>query len=149
MNQKARKKDKKILSYKQQDFINEYCSNGFNGSAAYKKAYPDCKSGHEAAASRLLRNVKIKEAITAKLKDRAKKVDVTIDYVLQKILNGLELAEKRGDLPAIARFTDQLGRYLAMFTDNIRQSGKELTINVSSKGQETGKEQDKPRLAAG
>ena len=137
------------LSHKRQAFVDEYCMNGFNASQAYKKAYPGCKGGWNKLSTRLMANEGVRAAITAKLKEKAAKVDVTIDFVLKKILSGLELAEKRGDLPAIARFTDQLGRYLAMFTDRVQQSGDGLTINVSNKAQPLAPAKGKPRLATG
>jgi len=45
----------------------------------------------------------------------------------------LELAEQKRDLASIARFTDQLGRYKAMFTDKVKSEGPDLVINVQDR----------------
>lgn len=50
-------------------FINEYLSNGGNGTKAYSKTYPDVKDENVAgtAAARLLRNVRIRSEINSRL----------------------------------------------------------------------------------
>ena len=52
------------MNEKRQIFINTYLTNGYNATQAYKKAYPECKAGHQQAGSRLLSNVVIQKAIT-------------------------------------------------------------------------------------
>jgi phage terminase small subunit len=51
------------INDKQRAFINEYMINGHNATKAYKKAYPDCKSGHKQNGSRLLTNDDILKTI--------------------------------------------------------------------------------------
>jgi hypothetical protein len=53
------------LSDKRQAFVEEYCRNGFNASAAYKVAYPGCNSGWDAHAARLIGKDSVKDAIAA------------------------------------------------------------------------------------
>jgi len=59
----AEKMTDKPLSDKRKHFVREYCTNGHNGSEAYRIAYPGCKGGWNALASRLLANDSIKQAI--------------------------------------------------------------------------------------
>ena len=135
-NTKNKLKTDKPLSDRHQAFVNEYCSNGMNATQAYKKIYPKVKGGWDKLAGRLMGKDGIREAIKAKLEDKAEKLDITTEYVLKKIIYGLNLAIERGDLASIARFTDQLSKYKGMFTTNIHQTGDGLTINVADKGQE-------------
>ncbi len=60
----ARKNPNKLTD-QQQKFVDEYLTDPEqNATAAYRKAYPKCsEKAAEAAASRLLRNVKVATAI--------------------------------------------------------------------------------------
>jgi len=57
------------MNENRQIFVNTYLTNGYNATQAYKTAYPNCKSGHKQAGSRLLTSVDIKEAIDEAKKD--------------------------------------------------------------------------------
>ena len=61
--------EKLYLKPQWKKFISEYISNGFKGGEAYMKVYPGVKNkaSAEAAASRLLRNVKVQEEIDRRL----------------------------------------------------------------------------------
>lgn len=74
------------LTEKQKIFANEYLVD-LNATRAYKKAYPSTKKEQtiNAAASRLLRNVKVKEYIDKKIKDREKRTEITQDKVLNEL----------------------------------------------------------------
>jgi phage terminase small subunit len=74
------------LTPKQDRFVQEYLADP-NGAAAYRRAYPSCKSDRaaEAAASRLLRNVKVAAAIAAGQAARAERTQVTADRVVQEL----------------------------------------------------------------
>ncbi|MBU3208700.1 terminase small subunit [Clostridium algidicarnis] len=74
------------LTPKQKIFVDEYLVD-LNATRAYKVAYPNCKKEETAAqaGSRLLRNVKVKEHIDKRMKDREKRTEVTQDKVLQEL----------------------------------------------------------------
>lgn len=57
------------MNENRQIFVNTYLTNDYNATEAYKTAYPNCKSGHQQAGSRMLLNVVIKEAISKAKKD--------------------------------------------------------------------------------
>lgn len=87
------------LTDKQIIFANEYLID-LNATRAYKAAYPGIKKEEtiNAAASRLLRNVKVKEYIDKRIKDREIRTEITQDKVLQELAmiafsNGTDFAK--------------------------------------------------------
>lgn len=75
------------LTEKQKVFVSEYLKD-FNGSRAYKVAYPDCKTDATARvnASKLLTNTNISEAIREKADKQLEKVDVDVSYIIKNIV---------------------------------------------------------------
>lgn len=74
------------LTPKQKIFCDEYLVD-LNATRAYKVAYPSCKKEEtiNAAASRMLRNVKVKDYIDKRMKDREKRTEITQDKVLNEL----------------------------------------------------------------
>lgn len=78
-----RKHDQTALTLKQQRFAAEYCVD-LNATAAYKRAgYNARGNSAEAAASRLLSNVKVQQAIQEKEKIVARQLEVSTENVLR------------------------------------------------------------------
>ena len=121
----------KPLTGKQRAFVEHYCTDSkFNATmAAMAAGYATGANNLAVRGNELLRNIKIQKAIEAY--NRAKTGDITVQFVLDSILQGLSLAQKQGNLAAMARFTEQLGKYKAMFTENVNQTGPGVTINVA------------------
>lgn len=72
------------LSLKKRAFINEYFLCNFNGTEAYKRAYGVTDDNAAAAsASRLLRDVKIKQEIETRFAERAMSANEVIDRLSQ------------------------------------------------------------------
>lgn len=72
------------LTLKQQRFANEYCVD-LNATAAYRRAgYNAQGNSAEAAASRLLSNVKVRQAIHEKEKMVANRLEVNTENVLRE-----------------------------------------------------------------
>jgi len=87
------------LTPKQKIFVNEYLVD-LNATRAYKAAYPNCKKEEtiNAAASRMLRNVKVRDFIDERMKEREKRTEITQDKVLNEIAkiafaNGTDFAK--------------------------------------------------------
>ena len=87
------------LTEKQKRFCDEYIID-FNATRAYKLAYPSVKKDETAmaAGSRLLRNVKVKEYIDKRIKDREKRTEITQDNVIKELAaiafaNGTDFAK--------------------------------------------------------
>lgn len=74
------------LTPKQKIFCDEYLVD-LNATRAYKAAYKNIKKDEtaNAAASRMLRNVKVKEYIEKRMKDREKRTEITQDFVLKEL----------------------------------------------------------------
>lgn len=74
------------LTPKQKIFCDEYLVD-LNATRAYKAAYKNIKKDEtaNAAASRMLRNVKVKDYIDKRIKDREKRTEITQDMVIQEL----------------------------------------------------------------
>lgn len=73
------------LTDRQRRFVEEFLADG-NATAAYKRAgYKAGGNSAESAASRLLRNVQVAEAIAAAQKERSQRTLVTADDVLREL----------------------------------------------------------------
>ena len=73
----------KQLTPKQSRFVDEYLID-LNATQAAIRAGYSAKTA-ESAASRLLRNVKVQEAISSRMKDREKRTEITQDMVLHEL----------------------------------------------------------------
>lgn len=74
------------MTQKQKIFADEYLID-LNATRAYKVAYPNVKKDETAAAAgaRMLRNVKVEEYISEKMKAREQRTEITQDRVLQEL----------------------------------------------------------------
>lgn len=71
------------LTLRQRAFVREYLIDLNGTQAAIRAGYAE--SGAHVEASRLLNNVKIRAAVEAAMKNRANRLDVTADRVLQEL----------------------------------------------------------------
>ena len=128
------KPEDKPLTGKQQAMADNWLTNGYNGTAAAMSAlYAVNAVNREAVcraiASRELAKVNVKAYIAGKQAKSADKVDVTIEFIVRKLLRGLELAEEKADLVSMARFSELLGKYKAIFTGD--NAGQAMQININ------------------
>lgn len=74
------------LTNKQKKFVDEYLKD-LNATRAYKAAYPNVKKDEVAAVngSRLLRNAKVDNCISERMKKREQRTEITQDRVLREI----------------------------------------------------------------
>lgn len=75
------------LSKKELSFINEYFTNGFNGTKAYRKVFKSCKTDKTARtlASRLLTKDGVKEEIERRQKELKEKSDIKREDILNDL----------------------------------------------------------------
>lgn len=92
----------------QKKFCDEYLID-LNATKAYKVAYPNCKKDEtaNAASSRMLRNVKIQEYISERMKQREQRTEITQDMVIKELakiafLDIRKLYTENGQLKNIA-----------------------------------------------
>ncbi len=100
-----------------------YCENGFDktnalrsvrtaeGGQYYKESYC-ATTGHK-----LYNNAKVKAEIARITADNAKETKLTVLQVLEDLDYGVTASKKKGDLNALARFSELRGKHLAMYTD--------------------------------
>lgn len=117
------------VTEKQKVFADEYLID-LNATRAYKVAYPTVKNDDTAAAAatRMLRNVKVAEYIQERMQERQKRTEITQDRVLKElaamafadVAEAVEIRLKPSDkLKAL----ELLGRHLGMFKDKVEVSG--------------------------
>lgn len=114
------------LTDKQRIFANEYLVD-LNATRAYKAAYPSCKKEETAAqaGSRMLRNVKVKEYIDKRMREREIRTEITQDKVLQELAtiafsNGTDFAkvvEKNETRPVYNDNGDIIGKEEITYKD--------------------------------
>lgn len=93
-------------------------AQGMSAGEAYRQAGYDAKgNAAEAAASRLLKNVKVHSRVE-ELKNRAAaSVQISREWVLEQLVDNLSLAKQQGDFGPANRAAELLGKELGMFVD--------------------------------
>jgi len=138
-------KSEKNLTEKQKKFSQEYLKD-FNGTKAYQTVYKVSEKVACAAASRLLRNVKVQAYLAGLIQKQAKKAEITVSEIIQKLkiivdrcMQACEVRDKKGeptgewkfDSAGAVRSLELLGKHLAMFTDKIQVKDEDLHITVT------------------
>lgn len=115
-----------MLTAKQSLFVKEYLVDLNATQAAIRTGYSE-KTANEQGA-RLLANVSIKEAIQAGMDKRAKKAEITADFVLNTIVETINRAKEmdangKSDNSSVLKGCELLGKHLKLFTDKHEVSG--------------------------
>jgi len=138
--------EKKGLKRKQALFVSEYCKD-LNATqaalrAGYSKNRPD-RAGE--IGYQLLQKPPIKEAVDAKLKEIADKCDVTVEFVLNGLMENyrramtlVEVLDKEGKPTGVFEYEgavanralELMGKHLAMFTDNLKVDKMKPLVEV-------------------
>lgn len=84
-------------------------------------------------AWRMLRKEHIKKRICELYDKNMEENMVTTSSVLANLDHDRQMARKNHQYSVATRCTELRGKYLSMFTDNVNQSGKGLTINVTAR----------------
>ncbi len=105
---------------KQARFVQEYLVD-LNGTRAYKTAYPAVKKDETAmaAASRLLRNVKVQAAIADGQEKRQERTRVDQDTVIENLLRLAKKAEDQDRYGDALRAWEILARHVRLFSDSV------------------------------
>ena len=108
------------LSYKHRIFVDNLFKYKFNQTKAYQESY-NCGYGTARAKSaELVAKSNIKSEIESRLKEIKITDTVTIDFILQGLVN-IALTAKKEETRKSAY--DSLARYKAMFTDKVIKEG--------------------------
>jgi len=121
------------LNDKQKLFAQEYVKSGFDLRASAINAGYSAKSAGS-LASRLVRKPQVKaeiDRLMVQVEERCTVTAAEIVSTLRKI--AFAPWSERINATDRLRALELLGRYLAMFTDNVCSTGEGLHINVSTK----------------
>lgn len=125
------------MTPKQQRFVEEYLIDLNATQAAIRAGYSERTANEQGA--RLLAKVSISDAITDAKTERSKRVELTQDWVLDRLMANAERAmqavpvvnkdgaviEYRYDGAVANGALNLLGKHLGMFTEKIEHTGKD------------------------
>tara|TARA_R110002020_G_scaffold10785_1_gene40906 strand:- start:2568 stop:2975 length:408 start_codon:yes stop_codon:yes gene_type:complete len=120
------------LTDKQEMFCREYLVDLNATQAAIRAGYSEKTSG--ATGHENLKKPEIQSRLQKLMDKRAAKVEVTTEYVLQTILDTVELSKKDDDKAHIYKGAELLGKHLKMFTDKVQVGGDDdspLTFTIN------------------
>lgn len=154
MKNKAPKSALDSLPAKQQLFVREYMKDLHQTNAAIRANYSEKTAGQQ--ANRLLKNVKIQQAIAELRAERNDRINIDVDYVIKTIVETIErcsqvkpVYDKNGepvmtettngslapvykyDATNVLKGAELLGRHLSMFTDKTEISGSMAISTLS------------------
>jgi phage terminase small subunit len=112
-----------MLTPKQALFVKEYLVDLNGTQAAIRCGYSP--NSAIVQASRLLTNDNIKNSIQAGMDKRAKKTEITADYVLNGIKDTIEKAQLNDRYSETLKGLELLGKHLKLFTDKHEVTGKD------------------------
>jgi phage terminase small subunit len=133
------------LTAKQSLFIKEYLVDLNATQAAIRAGYSE-KTAQVIGSENLSKPI-IAEAIALGSKERAKKVNISAEYVLQTIKNtiercaqaepvfdrdGVATGEYQFDSGAVLKGSELLGKYLKLFTEKIDHSSSDGTMRPAA-----------------
>lgn len=114
------------MNYQRKCFLRHYLGDAcFNATEAAKKAGYSEKTAYS-QGQRLLKTVEIKKLIE-------KVVDVSEEFIKEKLLLGLTMAEIKKNTTAMARFLELMCRTKGMLTDNINQTDTQRQRELDEK----------------
>lgn len=111
------------LTEKQRRFCEEYLKDLNASRAVLRAGYETTNAnrvGHE-----LMQKPGIKFALDGLTAERAHKIKVDANFVLQKIIRSLERAEEKENETAVLRASELLAKHLGMFVEKTEISGPE------------------------
>ena len=154
MKNKTPKSVLESLPEKQQLFVREYMKDLHQTNAAIRANYSEKTAGQQ--ANRLLKNVKIQQAIAELRAERNARINIDVDYVINTIVETIErcnqakpVYDRNGepvmteapdgslahaykyDATNVLKGAELLGRHLAMFTDKTEISGSMAISSIS------------------
>ena len=122
------------LTPRQDSFCVHYTTIGSetysNGTKAALAAGYSEKSAH-VTATKLLKQEAIRDRIVELKAENMSRNNITVDKVLADLEHDKIMAREHHKYSVSKACTELQGRYLAMFKDNVNQTGDGLTINVT------------------
>ncbi len=107
-------------------------AQGMSAAEAYKAAGYEAKGNvAEAAASRLLRDVKVASRVEELKQRAAVSVQISREWVLEQLVDNLKLAKDTGQLAPANRAAELLGKELGMFVDRSENVNQNVSYVIS------------------
>jgi phage terminase small subunit len=143
---KANEKNNHKLEPRQEKFIQEYLKD-LNATQAAIRAGYSAKTANEQGA-RLLAKASIQAAIDKAQQKRAKRVEVSQDWVIENLKKVFErcmqeepVNDREGNFTGVFNFKEAgankalelIGKHLGMFTEKVKISGDEQGIPIQHK----------------
>ena len=119
-------KDEQGLTPKQALFVKEYIKD-FNATRAAKAAGYSEKTAYSMGQENLTKPV-IKDAVAKYTEKQTKKVDITVENILQSLVDTRAACVKAKQFNNVLKSNELMGKYLAMFTEKHKIEG-EVTVN--------------------
>lgn len=114
------------MNYQRKCFLKHYLSDAcFNATEAAKLAGYSKKTAYS-SGQRLLKTVEIKKLLE-------KAIDVSEEFIKEKLLLGLTMAENKKNTTAMARFLELMCRTKGMLTDNINTTDTQRQRELDEK----------------
>jgi phage terminase small subunit len=83
------------MNNRHQQFIDEYLSNGMNGTQAYKKVYPSVQDNTARInANKLLTRTDVAEEVKKRQEVTANRLEITREYIVKEYLELIESAKQ-------------------------------------------------------
>lgn len=120
----------KKLTPKQILFCKEYLKDLNATQAAIRAGYSE-KTAKEIGCQNLTK-VNVQEYLSKQLSERIEKIDLTVENVLNDIMETRKEAAQSEKLSERLKANEMLGKYLKMFTESVDHSG-DLNININKK----------------
>lgn len=105
-------------------FVIAFVDCDYNGAEAIRAAGYEGNAAKQ-RAHQYQQDPRIRKAITLMSVECGKYNSMRVDYVLRKMLKGAQKAEDDGNLTAMARFIEMIGKHLGMFKEQVELSGKD------------------------
>ena len=140
----------KELKPRQDSFCVNYTTIGSktysNGTKAALAAGYSEKSAH-VTATKLLKQDAIRDRIVELQAENMKRNLITVDKVLADLEHDKLLAREARQYSVAKGCTELQGKYLAMFTDNVKQTGEGLILNFSTTAKDKTPEERRAEIA--
>ncbi len=111
---------------RRESFCREYVIDVTNQAAAAVRAGYSAKTAAQ-QASRLLKNVNVKERIAELQQEAAKRNEVTVDNVVANLVELRDEAKAKGQLSAAVRAQEPIGKTCAAFVDVKHDDGARMS----------------------
>lgn len=120
----------KKLSNKQEFFIEEYLSNGFNIAEAYRKTYNTDRANN---AYRIFNQPAVQEEVAKRLKEKHETLNITADRVMEELatIAFAQKGDKDYNANAKLKALDLLQKQLGLQTQKIQADvNTDIVINI-------------------